>query len=201
MNKTLSSIALATVAAFTFAACGGKEAPAPTTNWDKCTIEGGTEAPPWVCMPDIGGGISALGIAQKSPAGPGFQRQEAMANGRDALARQIAVKVKSMFKNFTQQTGVGSDAVVDKLSANVSKQISNQMLSGSKQAKYWVDAKTGDMYLLVVLDPNAAVAATKKTVKSSLRNEKALWQQFQAKKANAELDAEIEKEMGQASKL
>ncbi len=200
MNKTLTSIALATVAAFTFTACGG-EAPAPKKDWDKCTIEGGTEAPPWVCMPEIGGGIAALGIAQKSPAGPGFQRQEAMANGRDALARQISVKVKNMFKNFTQQTGVGSDAVVDKLSANVSKQIGNQMLSGSKQAKYWVDAKTGDMYLLVVLDPNAAVAATKSTVKSSLRNEKALWQQFQAKKANAELDAEIEKEMGQASKL
>jgi hypothetical protein len=197
MNKTLSSIALAAMVSLGLTGCFGPE----KKDWDKCTIEGGTEAPPWVCMPQIAGGIASVGIAQKSPAGPGFQRQEAMANGRDALARQIAVKVKSMFKNFTQQTGVGSDAVVDKLSANVSKQIANQMLSGSKQSKYWVDRKTGDMYLLVTLDPNAAVEATKKTVKSSLRNEKALWQQFQAKKANAELDAEIEKEMGQASKL
>ncbi len=197
MNKTLSSIALAAIVSLGFSACGGE----PKKDWDKCTIEGGTEAPPWVCMPEVAGGIAAIGIAQKSPAGPGFQRQEAMANGRDALARQIAVKVKSMFKNFTQQTGVGNDATVDKLSANVSKQIANQMLSGSKQSKYWVDAKTGDMYLLVTLDPNSSVEATKAAVKSSLRNEKALWQQFQAKKANAELDAEIEKEMGQASKL
>ena len=200
MKKTLSSIALAALVTIGFTACGG-EAPAPKKDWDKCTIEGGTEAPPWVCMPEIGGGIAALGISQKSPAGPGFQRQEAMASGRDALARQIGVKVKNMFKNFTQQTGVGSDAVVDKMSSNVSKQISAQMLNGSKQAKYWVDSKTGDMYLLVVLDPNAAVAATKAKVRSSMKNDKALWQQFQAKKADAALDSEIEKEMGQPSQL
>ena len=195
MNKTLSSIALAAFVTIGFTACGGE----PKKDWDKC-VEQGVEAPPWVCTPEVAGGIAAVGTAQKSPAGPGFQRQEAMATGRDALARQIGVKVKNMFKNFTQQTGVGDAAVVDKLSANVSKQISTQMLNGSKQSKRWM-SPDGTMYLLVTLDPAAAVAETKKTVKSSLRNEKALWQQFQAKKANAELDAEIEKEMGQASKL
>ncbi len=198
MNKTLGSITLAALAAFGFVGCGGEQ-PKPKTDWDKC-IEQGVEAPPWVCSPDVAGGIAAVGTASKSPAGPGFQRQEAMASGRDALARQISVKVKNMFKNFTQQTGVGDAATVDKLSANVSKQIANQTLAGSKQAKRWM-APDGTMYLLVVLDPTAAVEATKATVKTSLRNEQALWQQFQAKKANAELDAEIEKEMGQASKL
>ena len=38
--------------------------------------------------------------------------------------------------------------------------------------------------------------AVKEQVQTSYKNEQALWQQFQAKKANEELDAEIEKEFG-----
>ena len=55
------------------------------------------------------------------------------------------------------------------------------------------------MYVLVAIDPNAATQATKNIVKTSMKNDKALWQQFQAKKAEAALDAEIDKEMGQAA--
>lgn len=192
MNKTLGSIALAAVVALGFNACGGAQ---PANNFDQC-IEQGVQAPQWVCIPEVAGGVAATGSAAKSPAGTGFQRQEAMANARDALARQIAVKVKNMFKNFTQQTGVGDDVTVEKMASNVSKQVANQTLSGTAMKGRWI-APDGSMYVLVVLDPTAAVAATKNSVKTSLRNEKALWQQFQAKKAQAELDAEIEKEMGQ----
>lgn len=198
MNKTLSSIALASLVTLGFTACGGGQ-PAPAapaaTNWDKC-MEQGVEAPPWVCVPDMAGGIAATGSAAASPAGPGFQRQEAMANARDALARQISVKVQNMFKNFTQQTGVGDAITMEKLSSNVSKQVANQTLNGSTQKGRWV-APNGEMYVLVAIDPNAAVEATKNVVKTSLRNEQALWQQFQAKKAEDSLDAEIAKEMGQ----
>ena len=194
MSKTLGSIALATLVTIGLTACGGGK-----PSFDECK-EQGVDAPTWVCIPEVAGGIAAVGSAQKSPAGTGFQRQEAMANGRDALARQIAVKVKNMFKNFTQATGVGDEATVEKMSSNVSKQVANQTLSGTAMKGRWI-APDGTMYVLIVLDPTAAVAATKAKVQTSLRNEKALWQQFQAKKAQAELDAEIEKEMGQAPKM
>ena len=53
------------------------------------------------------------------------------------------------------------------------------------------------MYVLVVLDP-ASIAnaknAMKEAVKTSYKNDKALWQQFQAQKADQSLDKEIEKE-------
>ena len=194
MSKTLSNIALASIVALGLTACGGQPAAPAAKNWDKC-MEQGVEAPPWVCVPDMAGGIAATGSAAKSPAGTGFQRQEAMANGRDALARQISVKVKNMFKNFTQQTGVGTDVQVEKLSSNVSKQVASQTLNGSAQKGRWI-APDGSMYVLVAIDPNSAMQATKASAKKSLKNDQALWQQFQAKKADAALDAEIEKEMG-----
>ncbi|KIM11048.1 MAG: hypothetical protein KU37_08055 [Sulfuricurvum sp. PC08-66] len=200
MKKSITGVALASVMALGFAGCGGAAAtPAPAAqNFDKC-MEKGEEAPSWVCIPEVAGGVAAIGSAEVSPAGSSFQRQEAMANGRDALARAISVKVQNMFKNFTQVTGVGDAATVEKLSSNVSKQIANQTLNGSQQKGRWI-AKDGTMYVLVVLDPTAMVEATKATVKTSLKNDEALWQQFQAKKAEDSLDAEIAKEMGQPAR-
>jgi len=192
MKKTLGSVALASLIALGMTGCSSEP------DFDKC-MENGEEAPQWVCVPEVAGGVAAVGSAEKSPAGTSFQRQEAMANGRDGLARAISLKVKNMFKNFTQQTGVGDAATIEKLSSNVSKQVANQTLNGTAMKGRWI-AKNGTMYVLVVIDPNAAVTATKNTVKTSLRNEDALWQQFQAKKAEASLDAEIEKEMGQAAR-
>ena len=51
--------------------------------------------------------------------------------------------------------------------------------------------------MLVVLDPATVAKAVQENVQTSLRNEQALWQQFQAKKAHDELDSEIEKEFGE----
>lgn len=197
MKKTFASAALASLVALSMVGCGGKapqQASAPK-NFDKC-MEKGEEAPQWVCIPEMAGGVAAVGSAEVSPAGSSFQRQEAMANGRDALARTLSIKVQNMFKSFTQQTGVGDAATVDKMASNVSKQVANQTLSGSMQKGRWI-AKDGTMYVLVVLDPETAVEATKKQARTSLKNEQALWQQFQAKKAHEDLDAAIEKEMGQ----
>lgn len=188
MKKSVTGIALASALALGLTGCGG------SPDFDKC-MEKGQEAPQWVCVPEMAGGVAAVGSAEKSPAGPSFQRTEAMANGRDALARSISVKVKNMFKNFTQVTGVGDAATVDKMSSNVSKQVANQMLNGSQQKKRWI-SKDGTMYVLVALDPNAAVETTKAIARTSMKNDQAMWQQFQAKKADASLDAEIEKEMG-----
>ena len=199
MNKTLTSVLLAAVAAFAFTACGGGQpAAAPVaTDFNKCMKEG-QEAPKWVCKPFLMGGLVGLGMAEKSPAGLGFQRDEAMAEARKDLAQQLGVKVKTMFKNFTQVSGKGEGAAVDKVASSVQKQIANQNLVGSKAIDSW-DHSNGSMYILMSLDPAVAAKVAKEQVQSSLKNEKALWQQFQGKKAQAELDKEIDKEMAAAA--
>jgi hypothetical protein len=149
-------------------------------------------APKWVLNPQIEGGIAAVGIAQVSPAGMQFQRTEAMANGRDELVRQLELKVSNMVKSFTQVTGAGSSASLDKVASSVSKQVASQTLSGSKQKDMWI-ADDGELYILMVLDPNAVAQATKDATKTSFKNDQALWQQFQSKKAQDELASEIDK--------
>ena len=87
----------------------------------------------------------------------------------------------------------GDQAVVDKVVVDVSKQLAKQDLSGSKASKKWI-SKTGTLYVLVVMqDPSKTSATIKDAVKTSFKNDEALWQQFQAKKAQDELDASLDK--------
>lgn len=150
-------------------------------------------APEWVIDPTSEGLMCALGAAKIGPAGIEFATTEATGNGRDDLARQININVANMLKSFTQQTGVGNQAVVDKVVGDVSKQLAKQDLHGSKVSKKWI-SKTGTFYVLVVmLDPAKTSAAVKDTIKTSFKNDEALWQQFQAKRAQDELDASLVK--------
>jgi ribosomal protein S20 len=192
MKKILATTALAfTLVGLT--GCGNTQ-----PNFEQCSIDG-TQAPQWVC--DEGameGGLVAVGSAEKNPIGRGFQRQEAVAAARDALARQIGIKVKNMFKQFQATTGVGDAQTAEKATQNVSKQIASQTLNGSKVLKTWVSPK-GIMYVLVGMpDPNAVKQAVKQVAKTTLHNDQALWQEFKAKKADAELDAAVDKEFGGA---
>lgn len=149
-------------------------------------------APAWVLDPTVEGALSSVGSAKIGPAGISFAITEATGNARDDLARQIKVNVSNMLKNFTQQTGVGDQAVVDKVVTNVSKQLAKQDLSGSKVTKKWV-SKTGTLWVLVVVqDPAKVAQQVKETVKTSYQNDQALWQQFQAQKAQDELDASLQ---------
>ena len=192
MKKILASSLLAFSVMGMMSGCG-----VSTPNFDKCMIDG-TQAPSWVCDggATMEGGLFAVGSAEKSPMGPSFQRQEATAAARDALARQIGIKVKNMFKQFQATTGIGDAQTADKATQNVSKQVASQTLAGSKVMKVWISpSKT--MYVLVGMpDPKAVQQAVKQAAKTSLHNDQALWQQFQAQKADQALDAAVDKEFG-----
>jgi len=149
-------------------------------------------APKWVLNPQSEGVLSAVGSAKIGKAGIQFAKIEALANARDELARQLSVKVKNMIKNFTQQIGVGDDQTVDKVAVQVSKQVTSQVLQGSKQKDMWI-SPSGELYVLVILDPTSVKDAIKQATISSFKNYKALWQKFQAKQAFDELDREIKK--------
>ena len=171
----------------------GKNQPAPSP---QCTTVTGTVAPEWVCNPNMEGGLTAVGKAPYSP----LQREEAMADARDQLARQIEVRVKNMFKRFTQTTGIGKDMTVDKAVQSVSKQLAHATLRGSKMLKMWYDPKNRDLYVLVGMpDTKQIQEEAKQAVKTSFRNNQALWQQFLAKKADKELDEAIKEEFGGAN--
>ena len=189
MKKLLFSSAV--IATMIFTGCANSNnSPAPKA--PSCQIEGAS-APDWVCNggANMEGGIFAVGSAQKSPLDIGFQRQEAMAAARDELSRQMSIKVKNMFKSYMSSTGTGNAQTAERVATNVSKQLSKEVLQGSKLLKTWISPK-GTMYVLVGM-PNVK-KAVKQAAKTTLHNDQALWQEFKAKKAQEELDAEIDKE-------
>lgn len=153
-------------------------------------------APAWVLDPSSVPGLAAVGSAQRGLGGLQFQRNEAMASGRDELARMLSLRVKNSFENFAQQTGVADSQTFDKVTKDVSKQLANETLTGSKQKDLWL-APDGTMWILVALDPKSVSEVAKQRVVSSLKNENAKYQQAEAKEALAKLEADIDKAFNQ----
>lgn len=186
----LKSLAIGVMTASLFTACSQSNQPQQEAVYVDPEFQG---APSWVMNPMVEGAISDIGSAPKNAANDfGFQRDEAVANARDNIAKQLQVKVSNLFKSFKSSTGSGKDGTFDKSVESVSKQITSQTLSGSKMIKQW-RSRTGTMYVQVVLDSSIVKNQMEKSIKTSFKNDKALYQKFLAAKANKELDKELEK--------
>jgi hypothetical protein len=192
--KTLSSVAVATIL---FSGCS-KEAPAPAVQAEaepdfRCRQDG-VLAPKWTCDPYVEGAIAAVGIAKRNAGNDkSMQRSEAMADGRDALASQISTKVSNLFKSYKATTGSGDAATFDASSSKVSKQLASETLAGSRSTDSWTSPKTGELYLLVTISSEPVKKGMDEAIKTSFKNDNAMYQQFLAQKANGELDKELEK--------
>jgi hypothetical protein len=199
MKKVLLVVA-ALMATFVFTGCAGSSTaettPAPETpavsgeGAGRCLVG----APDWVMMGGVEGEVSAIGAAPVSKAGIPFSRNMAMSAARDEMARAMNVKVNNMIKNFTQVTGIGDSETVDRVSADVSKQIASETLQGTTQKAFWI-SPCDEVYVLIGIDANFVKEQVKNSVASSYQNDAALWQQFQSQKAQDELSAAIESEM------
>ncbi|WP_419770847.1 MAG: LPP20 family lipoprotein [Candidatus Marinarcus sp.] len=150
-------------------------------------------APKWVMVPSVPGFIAEVGSAPKNAANDrSFQREEAMADARDNIARQISINVDNLFKSFKAATGTGADATFDRSSERVSKQLASQTLNNTIVKDTWI-SKTGNLYVLMAVDTNTVADATEDAIKTSFKNDKALYQKFLASKAQGELNEELEK--------
>lgn len=158
-----------------------------------CTFPDAPEvaAPGWVCDEPVEGlAVSAVGSADKSAAGIDFMKQQASAAARVQLAQMMKVQVQNMIKQFAETTGSGDSETVDQVNSSVTKQITNESLVGTRVYKTR-RSPNGALYVLVGLDDNAASLIHETALKTSMNNEKALWQKFQAKKGFDELAKEI----------
>lgn len=150
-------------------------------------------APGWICdQPVDGVEVSAVGSAQKSAAGPAFMKQMAATRARVELAQRMKVHVANMVKQYAETTGAGTTETVDMVNTSVTKQITKETLTGTKIWRTHT-APDGTLYVLIGLDDKAVQQSAEKALKTSMKNEQALWQQFKAQKAQDELAAEISK--------
>ena len=160
---------------------------------NQCKIEG-VKAPQWICNNvDDNSTIYAMGYAHKSPLGISFEENEAISMARDSLSRRVSVKVKNMIKTYLESTGIKDSQTAERVTTQVSKQLSKTTLNGSKLKTFWISPK-GNMFVLVGISRNNLINGVSNSVKTTFHNDEALWQEFKAKKAQEELDAEIDKE-------
>lgn len=150
-----------------------------------------TDAPKWVLNTTEEQGLSASGSALVGKGGMQFAITEAEANARVQMARQIEVKVSALLKTFTQQTGVSDGQTVDKVISDVSKQLTQQDVVGSKRKDMWI-SPSGELWVLMIAT-HETINAVKTTVASSFGKADARYQQEQAVKAQAELNSELDK--------
>lgn len=191
MNKNFKFLTKSVLIVLFFLGCSGTKENPKEPDF-RCKQEGQL-APKWTCIPFIEGGIAALGTAQNNIAGDyGMQMEEAVANGRTALAKRVELKVKTLFTNWKNVTGGGTNQTYEKNIKTVSKQTANLTLKGSRLVESW-KTNRGTLYVLVAMDNKPVTNALGRNIKTSLGNEQALWQQFQAQKAQGELDAELSK--------
>ena len=192
MNKAAYLVAGVAMSAF-IAGCGGKKDEVADCVFPDAP---GTAAPGWVCDEPVEGvEVSAVGSAQKSGAGHSFMKQMAATDARVQLAQRMKVQVRNMIKQYVETTGAADQETVDKAMTSVTKQITNETLVGTKIFKTRT-SPTGTLYVLLGMDPNGVEAAAENAIKTSMKNERALWQQFKAQKGQDELAAEIAKMEG-----
>ena len=190
MKKFISTLSLSALVAVTFSACGAQPAPQEEKADFRCRIDGQLQ-PEWVCGNDImvEGAYTAVASAPMSALGMSFTKTEAVSQARNELARILEVQVKNKVEQFARSTGIGSAEVAEKVSTQVSKQVAKVTMSGSKMMKSRQVGNT--LYVLVGVPEKPVNAAAKKAIKTSLKNDEALWQQFQSKKALDSLDQEF----------
>lgn len=181
---------------FAFYGCKSAGTPMPDQLLAECTFpdDGTTLAPLWICdAPVEGVEISAVGSSQPTKAGYNFQKDMAAAHGREQLAAQMRIKVRKMIKRYAETTGSGDSETVDKVNLSVSKLITSETLVGSKIFYCLTNPNTKVLYVLIGFDAAVMQNNVQDAVKTSKRNDRALWQKFQAQKAQDELAAEISK--------
>jgi len=189
MIKSITTMALAGLVALTITGCGGAAVAPEEVLDERCRDDAGALAPQWVCDSAIeGAAYAAVGIGTSKNAS--MRESQAMTRARAKLAYQVNTKVKAKTEDFMRATGNGDAETMDAVTTAVTKQTAKLDLSGSKKVKSF-RSKDGKLYVLVAVSDASVNKKVKETMKTSMGNDQALWQQFQSKQALDSLDKEF----------
>jgi hypothetical protein len=111
--------------------------------------------PSWFLNPpEKDGYLYAVGVAQKQ--NPQLAREASSARARNEIARVLEVRVATMTKDFLEEAGVGETSQATEFTQSVSKQISDQTISGSKVKENYIDDTTDPDTFYTLIELNLA---------------------------------------------
>lgn len=181
------------VSSVVLVACSKDVVNTPVSAIPDCVFADGSNqaAPGWVCGAPIEGvALSAVGYSEKSAAGPNYMKQMAATAARVELAQVLSVDLQNMVKQYVETTGAGDAETVDRVNSVVTKQVTEQKLIGSKVVRQ-MPTPSGGLVVLVGLDPAQAEGVAESILRTSMRNEAALFQKLESEKSFDELAKEI----------
>ncbi|RBO84830.1 LPP20 family lipoprotein [Marinomonas aquiplantarum] len=182
-------------ASMVLVACSKDVVNTPEVAVPSCVFADGSNqaAPDWVCGAPVDGvALSAVGYSEKSSAGPNYMKQMAATSARVELAQILSVDLQNMVKQYVETTGAADAETVDRVNSVVTKQVTEQQLVGSRVMRQ-MPTPTGGLVVLVGLDPSQVEGVAESILRTSMRNEAALYQKLEAEKSFEELASEIAK--------
>lgn len=192
MKLKLASLLVSSVV---LVACSKDVVNTPVAAIPDCVFADGSNqaAPDWVCGAPLDGvALSAVGYSEKSAAGPNYMKQMAATAARVELAQVLSVDLQNMVKQYVETTGAGDAETVDRVNSVVTKQVTEQQLIGSQVVRQ-MPTPSGGLVVLVGLDPAQAEGIAESILRTSMRNEAALFQKLESEKSFDELASEIAK--------
>lgn len=158
------------------------------------------DIPNWILLPQIENGIAESACVMWS-GDMAIDKDEASHVARDRLAKQIDIRAAGMTKAFADKTTTNAGLNTGSTFESVSRQIFDQTLKGSKPTKaglFTIDTKK-QLCVMVEVTPektkklyNGIVAASGKQL--SAEDDRVLFQQFKAWKAQSELVKALKKQ-------
>ena len=158
-----------------------------------------SDIPDWVMNPIVEDSFSAAACVPSS-GHMSIDRANATALSRVDLAQQINIKVQALDKTYQERVNVDKGSQVGSTFSSVSKQLADQSLIGSRVIKTAYANFDGKNQLCVLssLGSEETKGLFENLLKESERSvtpdqERVLYQEFKAYKAQQDLDAELMK--------
>ena len=116
--------------------------------------------PDWIVNPSLSGVLGAIGVAPRNDLGTGIQVDVARTNGRIELAHMLEMRLQDVGRSDLEQyirIDRQGESLVPANDSNMShlgvqRDITDVVLSGSRQNAMWFDPTNGDCFVWMVMD-------------------------------------------------
>lgn len=174
------------IAGMLFIGCGSSED----------ITEAESELPSWYMNPPSNSNEYMYALGEGTSSRRSMARQEAMQDGRSALATKLETEVSAMQKNFEEETTSGDQSNYRQVFTDVSKSVAQQTLSGvevdrSHFTRTQEDTQY-DVILLVRMPIGEAANAMNEALQNTLSRDEELYTQFKSSKAFEDMKNSIE---------
>lgn len=189
--RKLFLLSLMAVMAFSMVSCGSSDDPVDPEEDDEEIERPRGNYPEWFLdPPNASDTLYAIGIAEKQTLQ--LALDTATARARNEIARIVKVKVSTMTKDFLEEAGVTGESVSTEFTQVVSKQVSDNTLTGTMRDKTFVDDSDPERSTVFVM-VRLSLADMSGAIEEVMKNNAAAYARLQANKGFEDLENELKK--------